>query len=355
MQGSDITISDIYADVIVISEYDKAVNYGGIIGSFNTIGTLTLENLVFAGRVEHDFDDLDASGAGIVGGIVGGDSNQKTVDTLVLRDCVNLGTEIGKTASGAFVGKVNHVELVRCLDLGQSGTNVAANGELYLVGQVRNTTSGSTDHSITIEDVYSLNVSKEKALANVSGLGKDEATLTALGEELNVITENAVTGNAAKTTLANFDFAGTDDAKNDWVVRPGSTPLPKSVYSMFVKLAYVQSGASETAGAYNVRIIAEIDSLDYADAGFKVTRASDGKTLDASASNGLIKVYKTVNDSVGSVTAADGKYFITVTISDISGASEFTVTPYTVTAEGDTVEVKSMTFSYNANGTEIIA
>jgi hypothetical protein len=239
------------------------------------------------------------------------------------------------------------VQLERCVNLGKSEVKVASNGKLYIVGQIKSSVAANPA-SLTLTDVYSL---YEHIKGSASGYTVPEEVTASL----NVITDDAVTGNAAKTTLANFDFAGNDANKNDWVVRPGNTPLPKSVYSMIVKLAYVQSGASDTAGEYNVRIIAEIDSLDYADAGFKVTRASDGKTLDANASNGLIKVYKTVNDSVGSVTAADGKYFITVTISDISGASEFTVTPYTVTAEGDTVEVKSMTFSYDANGTEIIA
>ncbi|MBE6550059.1 MAG: hypothetical protein E7670_06485 [Ruminococcaceae bacterium] len=338
----DVTVSGIYSEAILDSY--AANSSGGIIGLLSNTGSsetkyTVVENCVFAGII-------NATKA-IAGGIVGHGAQYQYNHTYV-KNCANCGTVKAAEYAGAIVAQGSTVTIENCLNYGTvtSAGKVETHLDGALVGSLASTNAAAikkltvTNSYNTTEAVISNKTIETAATTNVLAAAQKSSRI--FNDRYDSNGDSVVNENDNYVWTAMTNYAGEDQY-----------PLPTVIYENFfkIKLAYYQTTDLDTNdNTYDLRIIAEIDSLDYAKAGFKVTRNIDSKTLDVDTTEG-VKVYKTVTGGGEDVTAIGDKYFVTITIEGISGAQTITVTPYTNgTANGELVEGAAMELSFDANG-----
>lgn len=363
INAADVTVENIYSAITATGKN----GVGGIVCLVTGNGTTTatkdgdtvtsrgnattldvtaiIQNCVFAGK-------LTAS-TGTAGGIVGkgGTYLNSNLQAHVVRieNCANYG-EITAPKAGAMTGDVSKVKLVNCANFGNVDSTDDGFVDNALVAVIEGT---KPTGCLSIEGVATAPTLE----ADISGAYTLTAAETAsvFGNAANNETFNTIT--IAKVTdgiKTELPTGFTNWTKMTNYAGEDQYPLPTVIYENFfkIKLKYYQTTDLDTNdNTYDLRIIAEIDSLDYAKAGFKVTRTGFEKnTLDVDTTEG-VKVYKTVTGGGEDVTAIGDKCFVTITIEGISGAQTITVTPYTYgTANGELVEGAPMELSFDING-----
>jgi len=331
-----------------------------------------------------------SSVAGIVGHTAGGAS--ANFNDLKIINCVNFGTITNESIVGngiysAAAGILGFAEdgkfeITSCFNFGETtgptGTARYTNNNA-LIGQVRNDAAvifvmtdcyifsdlgqnlfNSTSQPVCNYIKYTINgVTNEQdddALDDPSteGVNEGELAQTDSNHINQILTTSASTWTVANSdrvkTVLPFTNGGAWSTRTSCI---GSEyPLPTSVYLNFFKvdLKYVQS-TDVNNGTYSVRIISEIDSLNYNRAGFKVKvtlENGSSKTLDTMA----IKVFKTVVDKdYEAVTAREGKYFVALTLTDMpTTARTYEFTPYTIGDSGEYSYGTTKVLTFDANG-----
>lgn len=400
IMAPSVVVDGCYANAIVRSG-SKA---GGLIGvvsgtaAAHDSGTAAVvSNCAFFGSVYAKQTEKGTWGgtagssvAGIVGHTAGGAS--ANFNDLKIINCVNFGTITNESIVGngiysAAAGILGFAEdgkfeITSCFNFGETtgptGTARYTNNNA-LIGQARNDAAvifvmtdcyifsdlgqnlfNSTSQPVCNYIKYTINgVTNEQddnALDDPSteGVNEGELAQTDSNHINQILTTSASTWTVANSdrvkTVLPFTNGGAWSTRTSCI---GSEyPLPTSVYLNFFKvdLKYVQS-TDVNNGTYSVRIISEIDSLNYNRAGFKVKvtlENGSSKTLDTMA----IKVFKTVVDKdYEAVTAREGKYFVALTLTDMpTTARTYEFTPYTIGDSGEYSYGTTMVLTFDANG-----
>ncbi|MBQ8213437.1 MAG: hypothetical protein IJZ80_05445 [Clostridia bacterium] len=272
------------------------------------------------------------------GGIVGLVPRYAADMGVTVVDCVNFATVKGGYHTGGIAGQCANININRCVNFGSvkdlmdstDGITDALLGTVYQ-GESETSSTVSITNSYRFDGQLMCNFGAG-GYSGVSALNDATASSGAM--------ENCKSAVAA-TTLAAFDFAGTDANKGDWVTREGNYPMPKAVYDNFfkIKMKYVQNTAVDNKGTdatdddtYDVRFIAEVSALTYDKVGFNVTVSYTGgsKTVTLTDTNVYKSIKAGTNESYDTVSAPDGKYFVALSITDIPTSADevtFTVTP----------------------------
>ncbi len=314
ISGKSVEIFGCYSDAIL-----SAVYTGGIVALVEKTVAKTTNNfdpdISTAALISQCMFNGEATAkTASAGGIVATTDPTFTnadYDAVKIFDCVNFGTvstTVGGSgrAMGGILGFIERDEykkedaggiavIERCLNFGKvnppagANTNTRANA---LVGQLRNVEG---ECKITITDCFIFtDLEQEYLFANASIDGcngctyiingvqnessdsngkKEEVPDTHITEILKDLNDSThinydpyiiADSNTVKTTLPFTDNSNwtlrTNNAKDEY-------PLPKAVYDNFfrVELKYIQSTDpyGENKNLYDVRIIAEIDSLNY--------------------------------------------------------------------------------------------
>ena len=225
INAEGVTVRDIYADIIV--KGDSSTGTGGIIGLVTNTGATKdkyaiIEGCVFAGTVK---DTCETSG--YVGAIVG-HAAQYQYNHLVIRDCLNIGTVIGRRTAGGIAGRGSTITLERCVNLGTvESTDVQKpddpTDKVYfdgaIAGGLGSTGAAGVVKEFNIADCYNL----------TTQIMSDYNYEVPANQTVTVITKEGVKGDAAKTVLAALDFAKADANKTDWVARANEVPVPAAI------------------------------------------------------------------------------------------------------------------------------
>lgn len=402
INGKNVKIEGCYSNAILqagSASIDTSAVVGGIVGLVEDTVAIadTLDRTTAALISQCAFDGTavaNTSGSKhcSVGGIVGmlgtKDRAVHTAhDELIIRDCVNFGSvsnnknkstqtmagilgllENGKNAATTPVYVSATVE--RCLNFGTATTTGDSSGYSThanaLVGQIRNADKLPTKPELIVNGCFIFTDLAQSFFALSTSLNALQFKLNDTLIALSTDTASPDPNDYILTTahiIASSDTVKTTlpDGYTNWTVRTGNVnaeyPLPTTVYDNFfkVELKYVQSTDVDSENKYTVRIIAEVDSENYNAAGFEVIDVQNNRKLDVDTnSNGGVKVYKTVTSgNEESYTARGDRLYITVTISNLEGAAELKITPYTY---GDAANAAtkvtgaSKTLTFNANG-----
>ena len=197
---------------------------GGVIGwlqgqSSKPDVVYALENCYFSGTFANATQNLDADGLIMdvyLGGIVG---DIQTAAKVSMKNCQFNGEIVSNLASadrigqfGAFVANIGaggQLTLENCVNTGKISPN--KDGNVAAIGSV-----GAVALDLTVTNCYSV-------AENTATIGVNECTTLTDIPTVNVVTAEAITGDAAKTAFAGFDFT------NAWKANEGALPCLKTV------------------------------------------------------------------------------------------------------------------------------
>lgn len=331
---------------------------GGFVG--NVRGPLTVMNCVSI---------VDVTGFTGVGGFFG---HVDIAGDVTMSDCIYTGSVISDYHSGGFVGRMSgNIDLIRCVS---NATLSAGNNYntmfLYANNQsLQNTSSYSKDNNCTINmtDCYAtIDSGSHYQLGSHTGasLGVFTLTISYTGEEDKVFEPLLGSHNESFKTViktidtANFDFSDYS-ALTNWVYvdADGDSDkemIPASVAKMLDKCpipttdVYYQEQKNGD-GTKDVRFVAVIDDLRYANVGFNVTITRDNESIDpqtAEITKNTTTVYKTVKalDKDVSAETLGGKYLYVIEIQGVDVANydhTFTVSAFVTMQDGTVLEFKT--------------
>ena len=199
------SLINIYSDAKVVGSGNSV---GGIAGSMagSDKQTATFERCVFNGSVD--------GGAKYCGGIIG---NGNSIPTAFI-DCANYGTISAKDEIGGIIGRQGYnFSITRCIGAGSVTSTSSDPNVGSILGMLKPPTGSSAN--VTLTDCYAVTGAAPKEFV----LSDDpNRPATNLGT-VSVVEKTALQGDAATTTLTNFNF------NDDWDTVTDDYPLPKTI------------------------------------------------------------------------------------------------------------------------------
>ena len=388
----------------VIDTYIATVNnqaqVGGIVGRVEAVGnvpacvivnsTVNLNTDVVLSKAFKSADKKDvtfevspeiiSTGNHDVGGLVG-----HNLTNLAVADCIVNAkiTAEGKHAGG-ILGRVNAknvtVDVARCVINATVAANTAdgAAGAAGVVGTINQ--DGS---KLTVTDCL-INGSINRVggpAAGVVGVIKTAATitdtivmadLTSTTEKIGLWTANgteAEVTNGVDATAKNSHeiladvmalFAAEDDAATEGVNEKEQADALIEAAKAIVMDAIVATKGYQTDmtnaanGTYDIRFLSYVDSIDYDKIGLQITVTIDGveRTAIYTARNIYKSVYAVIGDeseepiliTIEDLGDYESGYIMAVVITDVpTSVTNFSVTPFVKTLEGETITGSSCT------------
>ncbi len=331
-------IDSVYSNAYVKAGYGA----GGLVAYFGvsdaTYDACVIRNSVYEGTV----DGTEAANA--VGGIVAIDDKNKKACSV--EDCIFAGKLYGATGAdnntstagwSGIVGRWAKTTISNCISAGT--LEVASERSAAKYSPI---TYSWTANAVTADIVKNCYVdsSKVPAAATAEFVGNTSATFSDCA--------SLTTGNFTAANLPALDFTST------WTAIDGDYPVPTGVWSFYkeyyaksIQNVGVQDTFTEGDASYSLRFVAQIDSLNYENAGFEIT-LSGNSAKDIEVTTAYKSILTTGID--GTVDAKLGTYFVCAVITDIptsAGEVSFTVKPYVVNGSGK-VYSESWTVTYNA-------
>lgn len=330
-----------YGD-ITLNETTRSKQTGGLLSNVQESGTVTLEYCANYGTVT-----ANINGWTRIAGIIGSIADAATC-TVRLNYCANYGElvapKIEETASGhqplvadmvASIGTNATVAINSCYGAGKATLPTFASGDSlpdnYIAAMF-----GRTSATTTMENcVTGYKLQEQTAFTTIGGL--TGAQMLMPGDD----------NYSANQLLCSDLNEGCEEGKEvytfdgDVVFITAYNQKPITMY-----------GTQETAvndGTFDVRLVAIVDSKDYAGAGIELTGIADGKGI-TKKSYDIKTVYEKINNGL---LAPKGYYFVTLTIKGLSAEDTVTLmaTPYVTTDDGNVMGAQAtITYTNGVRG-----
>ena len=341
------TFENVYVNATVVAT--DAANAGGILGYVEADGDAVLKNCVSKSTV-----GSTATPKNGMGGFVG---YTELGGSVTATDCAFLGTCIGEAWSGGIIGyNRGDATMTRCVSLGTvtAGTTAGSMISMYsdraktwnpanaaltadpnadisqYVGKIKfvdcyyTGTAPLHRHTNKYFNVFDIDVEyTDGTVVDLSGVPDGYMTDALAAEQADAPYAAAM----KKIDTAAFDYSALTLLAN-WVQTGTAEVMPASVAKMLgicpipAEFNYQVATTENADGTINVRFVAVIDDLRYANVGFNVqatrTNGVDTKTsavIPVTATG----VYTTINALGQPISASTlgGKYIVAVVINDI--------------------------------------
>lgn len=319
-----VTISNVYADIVVVSTNTATsgnIGVGGFVGWINNNQTLTIENSVFAGSVS--VKSSFSRWGGFVGHIAGNNGG----GTATLINCAFYGfLSTNKIYCGGFVGFAQNpaasVSLDSCISAGKIASTTTTKQAGVLMGRIPSSVTGS----LSFSNLYYV---KSGSLAPV---GMDSDTL--YKDHVNEVTAQDLTGKLPEG-LSSENWTATE-----------TMPYPKTVFCNLKEVSRLAVPAVmpvfwgaqslkqvKDNGKTDIRLIGLVNTLAHEAIGLEISRP-DGDSVKVYEIPDVTCVYQSVLAAGETVTAQElgGQYIFVITVQNCpaEGSISFTVRPYTV-------------------------
>ena len=315
--GRSAATPAVYKNCVVDASIVSANAAGGISGgesSGGTSNTITFENCFTAGVYKNTGTNPKRSG-----GIIGYASSDK----LIFKNCVSIAecdgamvgnpcknTNIFENCAGnrAFIG---YMDISDPFTITESGSKMIGSEEVSMIDSLKYTDG----KKLTINDtLYETKADIEAAVAayKISAIEK----LDMIQTQIDVLFE----GNA------------------DLIAKAKATAM---AYVIDVVGYQTNPASIPSTGTYDIRFVAYIDAKDYAEAGLQIQAkiAGELKTAANCAAQAVYEsIYATIGDSTQTITVEnlgnyESGYILAIKVTGVPvSVTEFTVTPYVVTA-----------------------
>jgi len=297
------------------SSMSNQVGMGGFVGYTELGGSVTATDCAFLGT---------CSGSGWSGGIVGYNRGDATMTR-----CVSLGTVTAGTTAGSLISMYS--EKAKTWALADAALTADPNADIsQYVGKIKFVDcyyTGTTPlhrHTNRYFNVFDIDVEyTDGTVVDLSGVPDGYMTTALTADQQNAPYAAAM----KKIDTAAFDYSALTLLAN-WVQTGTAEVMPASVAKMLgicpipAEFNYQVATTENADGTINVRFVAVIDDLRYANVGFNVqatrTNGVDTKTsavIPVTATG----VYTTINALGQPISASTlgGKYIVAVVINDI--------------------------------------
>ena len=380
--GEPSRFENMYVDFTVAVSMETGMACGGYVGQVEPGVSVEFTNCVSASTV---------SGLTAVGGFVGVNSITSAV---TMTDCLFTGKLVTDNHAGGMIGRsAGSAILTRCVSLAQyeADNDTLATPSHYRTGLLHaynqdtwGTVRPATAQVLTLVDCYTTidpTLQSHAISSHVSnwGLRHYDVTVSYSDEETptyrnNDILDNAAVADAVRTlakgenvSFSAETFAEYDEFEN-WVLTGEKTAysatgtidvmMPASVAAMLgicpvANLQVQYAGEENPDGSIDLRWIAVVDDLRYANVGFRLqaNRTANGETeSSAEVVKTTTQVYTSIVADGETVTAGQlgGKYILAITVEGVDYRSydhTFTVSALVTMQDGTVLTTAPGTFT----------
>ncbi len=328
------TLRNVYSNAKVVGGYGSG-GLVGYMGNVNGVGTgvagCVIENCIYEGTL----DFSKAADGGCVGGLVGVDDlSYNSNNAGSVKNCIFAGTLYNRdnvnscSHISGIMGRTKHTVISKCINAGRLDLGTRQTTGYSNIAYYYEVISGCVEYCyIDADNAMSVN----KINLSTAGMYASNMADSSIVGCAQLSTEQFTAAN-----LSALDFTST------WTEIEGDYPVPTAAWNIYnqyraasIQNVGVQNTDINTDGTYSVRIITQINSLDYEYAGAEITLTAGSSThgtKDAVTAMAYKSIY-TSTGPYGKKEATLGNYFVAVTVRDIPasvGAITLKFKPYAV-------------------------